>query len=119
MSGETTVDNGYFYANLMDLNNNNKTVGRCVFEQGGNMKDCGFDGSQEGDTSIHCYTSALGETTGPTTTTATPYPEQTITSIEVIGTWPASITALYSSLMHAYQSTFVKRGLGAMPAPTS
>ncbi|KAJ5807899.1 hypothetical protein N7474_009168 [Penicillium riverlandense] len=122
VSGETTVPNGYFYANLMDLNNNNNIVGRCVFEQGGNMQDCGWDGSQEASTSIHCYTNALGETTGSTTTTAPPDPIPTITSIEIIGTPPASLVALYSSILYdqTHRTTLVTLPARAyVPAPTS
>ncbi|KAJ5620125.1 hypothetical protein N7510_004109 [Penicillium lagena] len=58
MAGNEDVPDGTFYANVIDLDNNNSTVGRCVSSYS-DKTDCASWGSTEAETYIHCYTDAL------------------------------------------------------------
>ena len=64
MAGNEDVPNGTFYADVIDLDNNNSTVGRCVSEYS-STTDCASWGSTEAETYIHCYTNALSSPKAP------------------------------------------------------
>ena len=53
---DDNIPDGTFYADVIDTNNNNEAVGRCVWELRSG-KDCASTGSFLSSQALHCYTS--------------------------------------------------------------